>query len=128
MTRLANLVGISLLVAVVCVATAGCATSNPPLEIGVRLGVSGHGTVPTEFRPACGRPGRTVVVRHVPVTVRHADCDLTGVTIAYGHAGALVPPPGEGATEIVDLVAPDGQPTEITVATATGTSDVTVTG
>jgi hypothetical protein len=53
--------------------------------------------VPPEFRPACGRPGSRVVVRQVPVTVPHALCDLTGVTLSYpGHGGAVVPSPGHG--------------------------------
>ena len=53
--------------------------------------------VPPEFRPACGRPGARVTVRQVPVTVPHALCDLTGVTLSYpGHGGAVVPSPGKG--------------------------------
>jgi len=53
--------------------------------------------VPPEFRPACGRPGSHVTVRQVPVTVSHALCDLTGVTLSYpGHGGAVVPSPGHG--------------------------------
>ncbi len=53
--------------------------------------------VPPEFRPACGRPGSRVTVRQVPVTVPHALCDLTGVTLSYsGHGGAVVPFPGKG--------------------------------
>ena len=53
--------------------------------------------VPPEFRPACGRPGARVTVRQVPVTVPHALCDLTGVTLSYpGHGGAVVPSPGNG--------------------------------
>jgi hypothetical protein len=53
--------------------------------------------VPPEFHPACGRPGSRVVVRQVPVTVPHALCDLTGVTLSYpGHGGAVVPRPGHG--------------------------------
>ena len=52
--------------------------------------------VPPEFRPACGRPGSHVTVRQVPVTVPHALCDLTGVTVSYpGHGAAVVPSPGE---------------------------------
>ena len=48
--------------------------------------------VPEEFRPACGRPGSRVIVRHFPVTIPHALCDLTGVGISYpGHGGAGVP-------------------------------------
>jgi hypothetical protein len=47
--------------------------------------------VPEEFRPACGRPGSRVVVRHFPVTIPHTWCDLTGVAISYpGHGGATV--------------------------------------
>ena len=47
--------------------------------------------VPEEFRPACGRPGSRVIVRHFPVTIPHALCDLTGVAISYpGHGGAGV--------------------------------------
>ena len=47
--------------------------------------------VPEEFRAACGRPGSRVIVRHFPVTIPHALCDLTGVAIAYPrHGGATV--------------------------------------
>lgn len=47
--------------------------------------------VPPEFRPACGRPGTHVTVRHVPVTVPHAACDLTGVSLSFpGRGGATV--------------------------------------
>jgi hypothetical protein len=54
--------------------------------------------VPPEFRTACGRPGSDVTVRQVPVTVRHALCDLTGVILSYpGRGGAVVPDsPGSG--------------------------------
>ena len=48
--------------------------------------------VPAEFRSACGRPGAHVTVRHVPVTIPHALCDLRGVRLTYpGHGGATVP-------------------------------------
>jgi hypothetical protein len=33
--------------------------------------------VPEEFRPACGRPGSHVIVRHFPVTIPHAALDVT---------------------------------------------------
>lgn len=54
--------------------------------------------VPPEFRGACGRPGADVTVHQVPVTVPHALCDLTGVTLSYpGRGGAAVPgSPGSG--------------------------------
>jgi hypothetical protein len=48
--------------------------------------------VPPEFRPASGRPGAHVTIRQVPVTVRHAMCDLTGVSLSVpGRGGATVP-------------------------------------
>ena len=47
--------------------------------------------VPGEFRAACGRPGSHVIIRHFPVTIPHALCDLTGVAISYPrHGGATV--------------------------------------
>ena len=53
--------------------------------------------VPPEFRPACGRPGSSVIVHRVPVTIPHALCDLTQVTLSYpGHGGAVTPSPGHG--------------------------------
>jgi hypothetical protein len=73
-------------------------------EQGYVLSGQGHGesvcrdltAVPSEFRPACGRPGSRVIVRQVPVTIPHALCDLTGVSLSYpGHGGAAVTaPPG----------------------------------
>jgi hypothetical protein len=51
--------------------------------------------VPPEFRPACGHPGAQVTVRQVPVTIPHAACDLTGVSVSFpGRGGATVPAPG----------------------------------
>jgi hypothetical protein len=47
--------------------------------------------VPEEFRAACGRPGSSVIVRHFPVTIPHAQCDLTGVTLS---------PPGSGGATV----------------------------
>jgi hypothetical protein len=47
--------------------------------------------VPEEFRAACGRPGSRVIVRHFPVTIPHALCDLTGVHLSSpGGGGATV--------------------------------------
>jgi hypothetical protein len=64
--------------------------------------LSGHGlgeeicrdltAVPLEFRAACGRPGAQVTVRQKAVTIPHAACDLTGVSLSYpGRGGATVP-------------------------------------
>ena len=47
--------------------------------------------VPEEFRPASRHAGSHVIVRHFPVTIPHALCDLTGVVISYPrHGGATV--------------------------------------
>ena len=54
-------------------------------------------SVPEEFREACGNPGSTVTTERSAVTVKHADCDLTGVTILReGWGGALIPEVGVG--------------------------------
>jgi hypothetical protein len=50
------------------------------------------GQVPEEFRPACGRPGSRVVVRHCPDAIPHALCDLTGVVISYPAHGGVAGP------------------------------------
>ena len=74
--------------------------------------------VPPEFRPACGRPGTHVTVRQVPVTVPHALCDLTGVSLSYpGRGGAGVPDsPGIGvATSAGFSVEVDGHTNDVTV-------------
>ncbi len=74
--------------------------------------------VPPEFQHACGHPGAEVVVRQVPVTVKHADCDLTGVVISYpGRGGATVP--AEGGVTV-------GTSTGFTLTVHPGTLDVTV--
>ena len=74
--------------------------------------------VPAEFRAACGHPGAEVVVREVPVTVKHADCDLTGVAISYpGRGGATVPAEGGGVSNSSGF----------TLTVHPGTLDVTVT-
>lgn len=54
--------------------------------------------VPEEFRDACGSPGSIVEVRSQTVTVKHADCDLTGVTLRRNGVGAVVPPAGQGVS------------------------------
>lgn len=77
--------------------------------------------VPPEFRPACGRPGSRVTVRQVPVTVPHALCDLTGVTLSYpGHGGAVVPSPGKGVVNSKGCrIEVDAQTLDVTI-TVTG--------
>lgn len=75
-------------------------------------------SLPTEFVPACGHPGTTVEVGSVPVTVRHADCDLTGVTVTPrgGGGGAVVPARGEGV----------GNSSGLTVSVDATTGDVSI--
>lgn len=74
--------------------------------------------VPPEFRAACGHPGAHVEVRHVPVTIRHADCDLTGVAISYRDYGGATVPRGGG----VGI----GNSFGFTLTVAAGSLDVTV--
>jgi hypothetical protein len=76
--------------------------------------------VPPEFRPACGRPGSRVTVRQVPVTVPHALCDLTGVTLSYpGHGGAVVPSPGRWVVNSMGCqIGVDAQTLDVTITVA----------
>jgi hypothetical protein len=71
-------------VVVVCsiLVAAGCTGSGRSAQ---HVGVPGH--VPKEFRHACGHPGTHVKVSHLPVVVRHADCDLIGVRVTYRNYG-----------------------------------------
>ena len=73
--------------------------------------------VPPEFRPACGRPGSSVVVRRVPVTIPHALCDLTQVTLSYpGHGGAVTPSPGHGVGNSLGIqVEVDARTLDVTI-------------
>ena len=79
-------VGVGFIVAPVIISGCGNTGSSDTIKVG-----NGLSSVPPEFRPACGHPGAHVEVRHVPVTVRHADCDLTGVGLSYKkYGGAYV--------------------------------------
>jgi hypothetical protein len=96
----------ALVVGAVSVAACGSASAGP------------RPAVPAEFRAACGHPGASVTARKVPVTIRHAGCDLTGVAISYpGRGGATVP--RGGGQEI-------GNSTGFTLTVHPGTLDVTV--
>lgn len=77
---------------------AQAATSRPSLPGGVvPSATSSSGLrVPEEFLAACGKPGATVRTERRKVTVRHADCDLTGVVINGLAGGTTVPKPGVG--------------------------------
>jgi hypothetical protein len=93
--------------ALTALALAACGTSQ----------ASTRAPVPPEFRHACGHPGAHVSARRVPVTVRHADCDLTGVVITYrNYGGATVPSEGGGV----------GNSSGFTLTVHPGTLDVTV--
>lgn len=82
--------------------------------------------VPAEFRDACGKSGVSVHVNSVPVTVRHADCDLTGATIYHDAAYARVPAPGKTASMVVDTFKLDPPPSSIRIDVDATTLDVTV--
>ncbi len=98
-------------------AVAGCASTAPPSAT-----PSTHASVPAvpaEFRPACGHPGAQVEIRKVPVTIRHATCNLTGVAVSYrNRGGATVPrsPGGIGNSDGFELeVRPGSLDVTITV-------------
>ena len=97
-------------------AVAGCASTAPPSAT-----PSTHPpAIPAEFRAACGHPGAQVEVRTVPVTIRHAACDLTGVAVSYRNRGGATVPRNGGGTGIGNS---DGF--ELTVHP--GSLDVTIT-
>jgi hypothetical protein len=90
-------------------AVAITACSNSPASSG--------STIPSAFRSACGHPGAEVTIRKVPVTIAHAACDLTGVTISYlGRGGVAVP-------RISGTI---GTSSGLTLTVHPGTFDVTV--
>lgn len=93
--------------ALTAVVTAACGASRPRART----------AIPQEFAAACGHPGSHVRVRKVPVTIRHADCDLTGVVITYrAYGGATVPSDGTSV----------GTSSGFSLAIHPGTLDVTV--
>ena len=93
--------------ALIAVAITACGTSR----------LSSRAAIPPEFRAACGHPGAHVRVRTVPVTVRHTDCNLTGVVITYRrYGGATVP--GDGTSV--------GNSSGFTLTVHSGTLDVTI--
>lgn len=101
-------------------AVAGCTSTAPP-----SAAPSTHTpapapapAVPAEFRPACGHPGAQVEVRKVPVTIRHATCDLTGVAVSYRNRGGGTVPASPGG-----IANSDGFALEV----HTGSLNVTIT-
>jgi hypothetical protein len=93
-----------------------------------RSSVAASQSVPSEFATACGKPGTSIVVRKVPVIVRHRDCDLTGVTISLRDdgTGISVPEPGEEGRGQPDVEAGYPQPAGLDIAVDAKTGDVTV--
>ena len=89
---------------------------------GDSTGAPQSAAVPAEVQPACGRPGTVVKLVEVPVTIKHADCDLTGVVLEHGGAGVTVPTSGNVTAQT------DGRKgsSSLTVLVAAGSKDVTV--
>lgn len=73
--------------------------------------------VPEEFEAACGKPGSRVVTERLEVTIKHSDCDLTGVIIVNQGRGLTVPEPGFGS----------GASSGVTIEVDEDTRDVTFT-
>lgn len=99
---------LTLVVGLASVTIASCSSTS---------GHTARSHVPREFRAACGHPGSHVQVKHVPVVVRHADCDLTGVVVSYRNYGGAVVSDADSVT----------LSTGMTVSVAPGTSDVRIT-
>ena len=78
----------ALIAALVCCLNlaAACGAPNP--------GETAAAPLPSAVRTACGHPGSTVIIERLPVTIRHHDCDLTGVEVRYGMTGVTVPSSG----------------------------------
>jgi hypothetical protein len=106
-----------IIIALAAAGTAAC-SSSPNLA-----------SVPAAFRHACGHPGAKVRVTAttIPVTIKHRDCDLTGVSITVpGGMGAVVPESGGvGASWDGTDSAHTGN---LAIDVAHGTHDVTITG
>jgi hypothetical protein len=119
--NLAPLITIALAAAI---ATACSSHPAPPKAKAKSEAASG---VPAVFRHACGHPGAKVRVTHLPVTIKHSACDLTGVSITvHGGEGAVVPESGGvGATwDGID----SAHTGSLIITVAGGTRDVTITG
>ncbi len=111
------------IVMTLCLMLMGCAsqpaspTAAAPSEVRTSEAGSDGTMVPREFRHACSNPGTRVNVRRVPVTVRHADCDLTGVTLRVrGRGGAVVPERGMGVGSSGGLSVTRNEAGDVTVA------------
>jgi hypothetical protein len=105
------------IIALAAAGTAAC-SSSPNLA-----------SVPAAFRHVCGHPGAKVRITAamIPVTIKHRDCDLTGVSITVpGGGGADVPKSG-GVGSSWDGT--DSAHTgNLAIDVADGTHDVTITG
>ena len=113
----------------------GPASPSSPSDLVARVSAVPESTVATalpgvtpEFATACGRPGASIVVRKVPVTVKRRDCDLTGVTISLRDdgTGISVPKPGEESRGQPDVVAGYSPLAGLDIAVDAKTGDVTV--
>lgn len=76
------------------------------------------GSVPAEFRDACGRPGSTVELQSTFGTVRHRACDLTEVTLRHGEGGTVVPARGGGVAGSNGLIVETNRQGDVTYRVA----------
>jgi hypothetical protein len=84
--------------------------------------------IPRGLQSACGHPGAVVVlrVRHLPVTISHARCDLRGVYIRWNQGGDQVPGgDGEHMATVCDQNRP-GHPGCPSISVNFPTMDVTI--
>jgi len=104
---------------IIALAAASTAACSSPAQT--------RASVPAAFRHACGHPGAKVTVTHLPVTIKHSACDLTGVSITVrGGEGAVVPESGGVGAHWDGIDSADTG--SLTISVADGTRDVTITG
>ena len=112
----AAVVLVALLGAAGCGGSSNPTSSSPPARATAAASAQpdSQQAVPAEFAAACGEPGSRVSAPS-SITIKHADCDLTGVTISSpGQGGAVVPGPGRGVSNSGGLsltTSPDGDVT-----------------
>jgi hypothetical protein len=116
---------LALLITIALTAAIATACGSRPVPAKAEAGTKA--SVPAGFRHACGHPGAKVRVTHLPVTIKHSACDLTGVSITVrGGEGAVVPESGGVGAAWDGIDSAHGG--SLTITVADHTRDVTITG
>ncbi|MCY7363828.1 MAG: hypothetical protein LH469_00655 [Frankiaceae bacterium] len=108
-------------VLVALLGAAGCGGSSSPSSPAAATAAASAApdrqqAVPAKFAAACGKPGSRVSAPS-SITIKHTDCDLTGVTISSpGQGGAVVPEPGRGVSNSAGLSLSTNADGDVTVS------------